>query len=497
MAWYHTLGSTLMRPFAADASEAELRRRLQTAEAFVDPSRLLANWKQPAYNPGWLATRKGLQIVDTMRRDEQVKAAYKFKVDTAIGTGWEIVSPAGEEYDWEVTEFVRDTLERIDGGMQAALNDTMLALLYGFSVQEKLYWEQPHGEWKGKLALRRLQSIRPHGIDFIVDQFGQLEGVVQSLVSPSVGGSNEPLPPGKFVIYSYQKEFGNHYGISDLESVYRSWWVKDNAYKWLAVTLERFGMPPLFAMYDPNQYQAGQIEELKKVVKGIQNATLGVLPRATKDALEMWSQDLGKGSTDLFLSALERFDQHIARALLVPVGVGMSGESRSDGSLARSQQHFDSFIRTIESLRASVAASVMNAQVIPQLCDLNFPNLDSYPLFRFLPFSDEKKLEAMTTWSGLVAGKIVNRVEDDEQHIRKVMGFPENEDVVIEPLPESGKDGAVNKRQPGQPGEGALPPKKVPPEKQTAEMRAFAEENAGEWVEMEDGQVVCFATEEQ
>lgn len=292
-------------------------------------------------------------------------------------------------------------------------------------------------------------------------------------------------------------------------------------------------MPPLFLFYDSNSYQGNQIEELKKVVKNIQNSTMGVLPRATKEALEFWSQDLGAQAADTFLKALDRFDQHIARALLVPTLIGMGGgdDAGKTGSLARSQQHADSFLHVVGQLQQDVAETVINAQVIKQLCDLNFPGLQSYPRFRFLPFDNEKKIEIMTAWASLVGGKIVGRIEDDEVHIRKVMGFPENEDVKIEELPadaankakmEAAKQGIDPTALDGggKPPFGKQPPfgkgngedeetgekkplfgKKfeqegaveVPEDEQTEEMRTFAEENDAVWVQVGEERVAVNA----
>lgn len=532
MSWLDTLSAVpllggFVRGFATAPSDkpappAPTRKSLQTPEAYVDPSLGVQAWKIAPYNPSWLVSRRGLAIYDAMYRDEQVKAALKFKTDTALGSGWEVVSPAGEEEDWEVTRFARHALEHVAGGWQAVLVEMLTALRYGYSCAEKVYHEEDAGDWKGKLTLARLQYLKPHWVDFPTDEFGQLLAVRQV----RAGFAQQDMPPEKFLIYSYAKEFGNHYGRSDLESAYRSWWVKDNAYKWLAVTLERFGMPPLFAMYDPNQYDARQIEELKKVVKGIQNATLGVLPRATPEALEIWSQQIGRQSSSLFLAALERFDQHISRGILVPAGVGMSSEGAREGSLARSQQHFDSFIRVVEALRAEVADTAINAQVIPQLCDLNYPNLTAYPVFRFLPFSDADKFKALEIWAGMVGGKVVNRIEDDEQHIRKVVGFPDNEHPVIEELPadaeakakmEAAKKGiapgappfggggagasrpgaaeakAKPAAEPSTGSKGAVPKglRKLAEEEHSAEMRAFAEEYAAVWVEAEGGERVA------
>ena len=502
--------------FAPPAVAEPSIKNLQKAVAYVDPSRLLTGWTQLPYNPSWLVTRKGLQIYDTMRRDEQVKAALKFKIDSVLAPGWEVVSPGDQEEDWEVTRFVRDVLAFIPEGWNTVLTSVLSALAYGFSCSERIYAEAKAGEWKGKLLLTRAQSLRPNYVDFVTDPFGVLLGITQQIT----GSVGETLPPAKFVLFSYTKEFGNYYGTSDLEACYRPWWVKDNAYKWLAVTLERFSMAPLFALYDPNAYGGGLAAELQKVLKNIQNATFGAIPRASKDALELWSQNLNKGSSELFLLSIDRFDQHIARAILVPDLVGMSSNTGQTGSLARSQTNADSFMQVVKQLQNDVAAQVMNAQVIPQLCDLNFPSLASYPVFKFMSFTDAQRLEIMNTWAAMVGGQVVNKIEDDEVHIRKVLGFPENEnpEVLPNPTPPGGGGmpgepgaspfGGPAKKPPtsvqtlpaaGKPGETPLKgeTKVVAAEELSTEMREFAVENDAVWVVGQGGQWVAIPVEEE
>lgn len=464
---------------------------MKRAQVIVDPSRILSGWVFAPYNPSALVTRKGLGIFDAMKRDEQVKACLAFKKAALLASGWEVVSPGDQDEDWEVTEMVRDNLNHFQDGWDKALKKLLLGIDYGYSVTEKVFAEPEDGT--SKLKLMRLSSIKPHYLDFMNKPTGELLSVIQRYVP----GSTRELefPVDKFVIYTHDSEFENTYGRSELEAAYRPWWVKDNVYKWFAVFLERHGMAPLFGMYNPNVYQGAQLEELKKIVKNIQNATMGIIPRNQPDDLEMWSQQISAQSRDIFLSAMSRFDADIGRAILVPSLIGATSDStgaggeQAKGSFARSQTHFDLFVMTVEETQR-LLATVVNEQVVKQLCDLNFPSLDTYPEFRFLPLDDETKFELYTAWAALVAGKIVNRIEDDETHIRKALGFPENENPVIEEIEPAvaPAPGGGGEEEPG------AEPEEVPEAEQTEEMRAFAEEHDGVWVCIGE-QIVCVERE--
>lgn len=405
---------------AAEKKPADLMSNL----AYADPSRLMTGSMFSPYNPSVLVTRKGLNIFDQMKLDEQVKVALAFKKAVVLASGWEITSPSDQDAEWEVSSFVREVTEHMEGGFNKALLKILLGVDYGYSISEKMYAEKD-----GKVVLAGLKSCKPHYFDFVTDNYGALKGLLQRYVP---GATDKELPPYKFAVFTYGEEFENKYGKSDLEAAYRPWWTKDNAYKWFAIMLERYGMPPLFAFYNSN-YPPAQVNAIQTVLKNIQNATMAMIPRGNKEDIEMWAPTIAGQSKEVFLAALERFDHDIARAILVPSLIGGTPDKDS-GSLARSQTHFDMFLHVIKQLQNEVA-EVVNSQVVRPLCDINYPLLKSYPQFKFLPFENEQKVELMKTWGELVAGKVVNRIEDDERHIRSLMGFPENENVVLGDLP--------------------------------------------------------------
>ena len=57
----------------------ELRRPQEGEIALSDPTRMFRASPVPMFNPSVLVTRKGLDVFDLMRRDDQIKAACWFK----------------------------------------------------------------------------------------------------------------------------------------------------------------------------------------------------------------------------------------------------------------------------------------------------------------------------------------------------------------------------------------------------------------------------------
>ena len=233
-------------------------------EIAVADQRMWIASQLPVYNPSLLVTRKGLTIFDEMRKDDQIKAALWFKKLAVVSSGWEVVSPENKGTDHKPTLFMKKQFSNlIDPFENVIAGGILTALDFGFSISELIFDKISSGDFSNLIGLVNIKTKAPHWIKFQIDEFGNLakDGVIQTTQRGDV-----PLPSGKFLIFAYQQEFGNPYGKSDLEAAYTKWWVKENAYRWLAMLLERFGVPPIFALYDPGAMDASQVSALRKTI---------------------------------------------------------------------------------------------------------------------------------------------------------------------------------------------------------------------------------------
>ena len=423
MSWYTellpgALGGfvrTATKWFAADASPTPVINDLFAELSLVDPDRLFAaGWYGAQYNPSKLVTRKGLEIYDKMRLDDQVHAALQFKKSAVLAAGWEVSPGEDDMPEDEVALFVRNTLRAVEGGFNDALFEVLSALDYGYSVSE-LVWAERDGD----IVLAALKTRRPHTFLFDTDVHGNLLAVLQRQLRGTAR-----MPPDKFLLFTYGKEFSNYYGRSDLEVCYRPWWSKDNAYKWLTMLLERLGIPPIFGLYDANKYTPQQVTDLKSVIKNLQAATMGIIPRPGDSAsLDFWTPQLADNATRVFIPALDMYNKDISRALLMPNLIGFTPDS-STGSWARAKVHLDVFMLAVERLRTDLMEEVQESIVVP-LVDLNFGPQGVYPRFRFLPVGDEAQLDLVKTWAQLVGLQVLTKQPEDELYIRKLLKLPE------------------------------------------------------------------------
>jgi phage gp29-like protein len=167
----------------------------------------------------------------------------------------------------------------------------------------------------------------------------------------------------------------------------------------------------------------------------------------------------------VFIPAFEMMNKDIARALLMPGLLGMT-DDQAQGSLARSQVHFDVFMLVLEDLRASLTR-VVNERIIEPLLSFNFGAVpdDERPRFEFNPISKDERTEILAAWSTLVGAKVVTPQDADEEHARKLLEFPERDEADAtkraERQADEQADAAAKKAE-------ALPESAAPPFKKAA-----------------------------
>jgi SPP1 gp7 family putative phage head morphogenesis protein len=474
-----TLGFAAAPPANGQPNNVSNMQRMLSPILYANPR--IQTTSTVAINPSVLIQRKSFRIFDQIRLDEQVKAALTFKKLAVLSTGWLVESPPGQPEDWEVTQFVRDALNGMDGSFKNALRQILVAFDYGFSVTEKIYEKRDGSD---KLWIKSLNTVAPHDIRFQTNEFGTLLGIQQTgnkdpVANGSQGVAPKTMPLEKFLVFSWDQEFGNWYGRSDLEAAHRAWLMKDQSYIWMGMMLERFGVPPILIHYDSVALPVESQTKLAAAFRAFQSGLAALLPRSDKaDSLKVETVEMAGQVSTVFVPSINMNDQHIAKAILLPGLLGLTADA-TEGSLARSGTHFNVFLMVCEFARELLAEVVIQEQLIRQLVDLNFVVKDEdYPQFKLLPISDDLHADMLLAWGTLTGQKVVISTPADENHIRKQMKFPDI-DIAQGSLPDDG----VNPNEPPAPvappqlgpdGKPVVPPeppvdKNEPPEPKVAE----------------------------
>jgi SPP1 gp7 family putative phage head morphogenesis protein len=409
-----------------NAGVGDMGREVSTVDSYLYYTRPYP------FNPDEVVGKKGLRKYTEMFHDEQIKAAVMAKQFAVLGSGWE-VAPASYEDEAEsdaadeLARFVEQNFDDMEGAFDGKLLEVLSAFVYGFSIAEKVFSPMEVGEFAGKIGLKDLKFRKPEGFDFRTDPYGNLlpDGVLQAV---------RPLPAEKFFIYSYRKQFSNLYGQSDLRQCYRAFWAKDNAIKFMMITLERYG-EPTWIFNVKGAMHRGNINTLENFMKDIQSKSGLILP----DNISAEPKHPAPEAAKNYIPILEYLDGLIRAALLMPSLIGPSSTEQKGGSYARAETQYDMFLSLMEYLRADVE-SALNEQVVKQLIDFNYEITDGkYPKFKFKAITAEEEQRQYDNFMKGIETRALSKTREDENYFRDKMGIPalpEDYPVVGEITPE-------------------------------------------------------------
>ncbi|HOX28218.1 MAG TPA: DUF935 family protein [bacterium] len=324
-------------------------------------------------NPDDLAERKGLDIYDRMMTDAQVRMAVNYKRFAVISADWDVLPGSSGERDKRIAAFVKRSIERMNGSLIQGVFGVMHALVHGYSISELVFERLSGGEDEGLWGLAAIRPKHPSDYDFELDRFGNLTGLV--LIDEY--GRKSALPMWKFVIYTYLPEFGRPWGRSDLRAVYKHWWSKDFLLKWWNIYLETYGAPTRIGKYPAGGAAISRQEDLKRVLRDIVNNTAITIPDDMNIEFITAAGDAG------FEAAIDYHDRQIVKGILGQTLT--SDEGRRVGSMALGSIHQETLKDYVTFLRADIAESVMNEQVIKRLVAFNFDDVEAPPKFVWQP----------------------------------------------------------------------------------------------------------------
>ena len=417
--WFYNASREVLesrsRKVSAARQTPELQARLSAASTMAN----LKTWTDPVVRKRRIDGMTGKKR--TGQALANLRAAYKNpersrKISEAKKRYWaERVPPPGnhEVISIEPT----NQFDVYDMEVPGTNNFAANGVFVHNSVTEKIYRLVDSGRWAGKIALKSLKTRQPFGFDFQTDGHGNLS-------ENGVRQDQRPMPAAKFLIHSYHKMFGNHYGESDLRAAYEPWWRKSNANRFKMITLERYG-EPLMDFSHSQRLSAENRAELQMFGQNLQNRSVLIHPDFIKLTLIQGDPKIASA----FIPVIQEENVAIRIALLMPGLIGLSGE-QAIGSFARAVKEFDAFIWVIEELRNDLETHI-NEQVIKPVIDLNYEVTDGkYPVFKFREITQEHRENVFNLWLKAVQTGGFTKTREDENKGRELIEFPKLPDDV-------------------------------------------------------------------
>ncbi len=355
---------------------------------------ILKEWTQSAvamtgglhdYNPDELVINKGdgVRVYQDMLRDPYVKAALSIKKLSVARAPHRILPASESEEHQRHAKFIEWNLENMDTTVDTLLWSITNALDVGYSISEMNYKVLKIGEWKGKIGMRSVKSKDPYVYSFKIDQHGNVDKVVQRIYGAYFEGGDFAVTPGtqdqrefdpkKFLITTFMSLYSNPYGSSDLRAAYRAFFIKDWTWKFRAIFIEKWGMPPVVGKF-PQGTSEKRRQQLEDVLDSIQNDTVITIPEDLK--IEIMNLSMA-GRTTEFERAIADLNKEI---LIGIMGSFLSvEEGKRTGARAQGEVHFSVSKLFVEHL-AGVVCETINKNYIKPLIDLNFVT-DRYPKY--------------------------------------------------------------------------------------------------------------------
>jgi phage gp29-like protein len=313
---------------------------------------IFAGWLDVLVNPDIIFRenpQRGIRIYRDMARDGHIRSVMQTRKLAVINKEWEIVSASDDAADVRVRDEVADILGKVKRFERARL-DLLDGLLSGFAVGE-IMWEVVGGRVV-PVEIRRRGQHR-----FVFDFDGRLR-----LLTMQNMANGEELPDRKFLLFQYDADPENPYGVGLGQSCYWPWWFKKHATKFALVGLERYGMPFPLGKYPSNAQHMK--DDLLATLESIQTDSAAVIPAGFEVEL---LESKRTAATDAYSPFVDRMNDEISKAVLGQTATvtgtpGKLGEEKERGEVR------DDYVAADSDLLDEVISS----QLIRWIVDFNF-----------------------------------------------------------------------------------------------------------------------------
>lgn len=428
-----------VKPKAEESATQNMIEQVYTgiAERTVAESSYHAASMLRPYNPDDLFQKTGdYSIYEDMEIDDQVSVCLRLKTDLVIGSGWDIV--CGEENHDAIKEDIELALgEDTDVPFDDSLEEIINAYTFGFSLSEKIFKHRADGS----LTLRAIKTRHPATWLIHTDKHGNIEKYEQRGLKTDL-----KIEPKSLIHFIVNRRFQNPYGRSDLRPAYVAWFTKRQVIRYYSIFLEKAASPTPVAKYDRNAPPEA-VTNIFNAIKSLQSKTAMCIPKDIEiDFLE------SKSNGEAYDKAINIFNMFIGRSMFVPDLVGFHGAQTSGGSLALGKEQLGLFMKHIARRRKAIE-DVVNKEIVWPIVFHNHGYVDNYPKFKLRPISDQDAVEAAKLWLEAVKGRVYKPSEEEINHFRGIVKFPEGDVEYVEQpqgpqLP--GQEGKPGSKEEGQ-----------------------------------------------
>ena len=300
-----------------------------------------------------------------MLRDGTVEALFNILTMPILASEYDI-KPADESTEAKTqADFVRNNLlsESYKGGIETPFNlfldQSMMALVDGFQVWEKVYRLNNNRYELKKLALRDSRSV-----EILSDLKDGYQGIKQT----QEDGSTVVIPAYKTFLFTPGKRYDQYYGRSIFTALWRNYDKKWKLEYLDSIALQNDAIKPKVLKNTGSTLAKADDKVTSKVLNvlsrlGKVNSTATLPQNYELEVLNSEGRDPHQ--------SIERQNSEMARVFLANFMLLGSQGTSSTGSFALSDTQAKMFRMSLESVMNKLAAHI-NQYIIADLIDINF-----------------------------------------------------------------------------------------------------------------------------
>lgn len=371
-------------------------------------------------NPDDLVVSKGgsVDVYQKMASEPYVKAALKQLKYAVLRWPWTIKPGGEDEQSIQLAADIRENLEHLEGqSMSMVLWAVMDGLDCGYSIAEKIMKRMDDGSY----GYRKIQSLDTYYYKPGVDDYGNLVDIVADGVK---GLTKERFDPRYFLVYTHMPRYCNPFGQSELRAAYRAYFIKDAAWKFRSLYMQKYGTPPLVGTVKAG-VSSDIRDELLTIMKNVQQESNIVLT----SEMQMEALEIGTSGNSIYHEAISDLNMEILIGIL---GSFMTvAEGANTGARALGEVHEDSVDRAAAFV-ATQLEDTLNEQLIWPMVRMNKASIEDMPYFCFDRTVDiDRDAEANLL---LKASKLGVAIPKAHGYERLGIPMPEDGEEVLEPV---------------------------------------------------------------
>jgi phage gp29-like protein len=299
---------------------------------------------------------QGIKIYEDMLFEARVFSEMQKRKLAVIGKEWDIEPASDDTQDVKVADFVKEVFKKFsyDTARQALLS----GIITGFKPAEVM-WNYSEGD----IWIKSLNGGSPRRFAF------DLQGNLRLLTWGNMI-EGEALPERKFIIFRNPSDNNSPFGDALGRALYWPIWFKKNGIKFWAVFLDKFGQPTPWGKY-PSGTDGDSQNKLLDSLKAMQTDQAIITPdNVTVELLE--------AARSSSVDSYDRWEKFWNDAITFIILGQTATTEGTPGKLGAETERAD-IRQEIVKADADLLSEPQNNDLIPWICDYNFPGLKKYP----------------------------------------------------------------------------------------------------------------------